>query len=854
MAPETSTKSAPAATNTVTLTIDAQSVTVPRGTTVLQAAKSVGIDIPTFCWHPKLKSVGACRICYVEIEKMAKLQVSCATEAMEGMVVHTQSETVKQGRKAVLEFILLNHPLDCPTCDKGGECDLQNLTFAHGTDDSRNDFRKYRFRENNMSSTFDDKRIGPEIVLNRNRCILCYKCVRANKEAFGEYDIGVYERGNIAQIDSAPGELVDNPFSGNLVEICPVGALTNSDWRYKIRVWLTETVPSIDNFLSSGHNITFFRERHKNHIYRVTSRIKDDIDDGWLPDITRYGYQIANSPDRLKKPLIKKGGKQVPASWDEALDLIAKRLGEIRDKKGSVCIGGLASPSLDNRSLYSFGKFFRTVLRSNNLDYRSDSRMLPKAPDTISSRLALQPFKIADIDTSDLIVVFGSDLVREHHNEYLRIRKAATLGSARVISLTPYSVKSADIAEQAVVYRPGTEEIVIDAICRVAIDEGLVDPNKANDYSTKLGPASVSDSCKRFGVEEETIREIARALAACKKVTWLAGEIVTRSREREAIATATANLNCLFDLQAKGQVALLVRYANSMGAEKLGVTPTPSESTYKKLAEIYDEYPSCEPHNTDAMLAQMKKEEIDALIVMGANPLMVYPDLQFAREGLERADFLVACDLFETETTQLADVVLPLASWAELDGDYVNLEGRNQTARAAIKPIGEARTGFDIITKLADRFEAKEKFTPDVIDSEIELLLSTKTFASLPNGFTEVRSVEDGNDEGFDIPLFICDDPHHSGYLTEKSPSLTEFASGAYAEISAALANRLNLAAGSSVRVESPVGKLIVPIKISEFLDTDVVLLPRNFSSSPVTSLLMRKRRVDMVRLTKVDD
>ncbi|MDF1543769.1 MAG: NADH-quinone oxidoreductase subunit NuoG, partial [bacterium] len=837
----------------VTLTIDDQSVTVPKGTTVLEAARSVGIDIPTFCWHPKLKAVGACRICYVEIEKLPKLQVSCATEAMEGMVVYTNSEQVKQGRKAIIEFILLNHPLDCPTCDKGGECDLQNLTFEHGTDDSRNDFRKARFREDEMTTTFDDKKIGPEIVLNRNRCILCYKCVRSNKEAFGEYDLGVYERGNIAQIDSAPGEQVDNPFSGNLVEICPVGALTNSDWRYKIRVWLTETVPSVDNFLSSGCNITFFKERQKNKIYRTTSRPNDDVDDGWLPDIVRYGYQIVNSPDRLKKPLVKKSGTQVEVSWEEALDTIANRLTEIKDSKGSVCIGGLAAPSLDNRSLYSFSKFFRKVLQSNNVDYRSDCRMLPSSADALCARLAMQPFSIKEIDDSDVIVVFGSDLIREHHNEYLRMRKAYNFNGSRIFSLNPFAVKSADIAELELIYKAGKEEIALQAVCQAAIEERLVDEQAAAKFKNELGNAGLPELCADAGIPVESVRQLAQALASGKKISFVAGEIVTRSRERETIAAAICNLNKLFGLQNKGQVAILARYANSKGAQKLGVMPTPPKALAEKLGSLWSEMPAGEAHNTDAMLALLKKEEIDGLFVMGANPMMIYPDLQFAREGLDRADFLVACDLFETETTQMADVVLPLCSWAEYDGGYVNLEGRNQTARAAIKPIGASRTGFDIIADLASRFDAAKLFDRETIESEISQLLSLTEFPALPTEFCSIKATEDKVEENFDLPLYLCDDPHHSGHLTEKSPSLTEFSGEAYAEISAALAAKMNLKPGESVRVESPVGKIIVPVKISEILNTEVVLLPRNFSSTPTNGLMMRKKRVDMVKLSKVD-
>ncbi|MCX6826517.1 MAG: 2Fe-2S iron-sulfur cluster-binding protein, partial [candidate division Zixibacteria bacterium] len=304
----------------VTLTINDREITVLKGTTILEAAKQNGIEIPTFCWHPKLKSIGACRICYVEIKNMPKLQVSCATEVTPGMVVYTESEKVKQGRKAVLEFILLNHPLDCPTCDKGGECDLQDNTFNHGVDDSRFDFSKQRFIRD-RKSTFDDFRIGPEIIRNQNRCILCFKCVRVNQEIFGEYDLGAYQRGKTTEIDAAPEQSVASLYSGNLVEICPVGALTNTDWRYKIRVWKTQKVKSICCFCGDGCNLTLWK--NSNHVYRATSRRNDAIDEGWICDVGRYGYQIVNAENRLTSPLIKRGDRQIPVSWDEAIALIA---------------------------------------------------------------------------------------------------------------------------------------------------------------------------------------------------------------------------------------------------------------------------------------------------------------------------------------------------------------------------------------------------------------------------------------------------------------------------------------------------------------------------------------------------
>lgn len=839
---------------TVTLTIDGQEVTVLKGTTVLQAATDMGIHIPTFCWHPKLKPVGACRMCYVEVEKMPKLQVSCALEAMDGMIVHTNSDTVKQGRKAIIEFILINHPLDCPTCDKGGECDLQNLTFAHGIDDSRFDFQKYRFVDEGMTTTFDDKRIGPEIILNRNRCILCYKCVRANKEAFGEYDLGVYERGNIAEINAAPGRQVDNPYSGNLVEICPVGALTNSDWRYKIRVWLTQTVPSICNYTSSGTNTLFYREQHKNKIYRVTSRRNDDIDDGWLADITRYGYQIVNSPDRLAGPLIKKEGKQVPAGWDEALDIIGKRFGEIKDKFGGVCVGTLVAPNLDNASLYAASRLTRCVFKSNNIDFRGDYRMLPSDPESPFMTLCSRPFSIAGIDDSDVIVSFGSDLVREHHNEYLRIRKARNFGNAKIYSVNPYHVKSADVADRELVYQPGTEEVVINAVCLAAIEAGLVDKKLAADLKSKIAPATLSEACKQCGLEAAQISSLAQALYEGKKITFFTGEIITRSRERDRIAAALLNLNRLLGLHSKGQMAALARYANSKGAEKLGLLPMPIKSVVDELKNIWGQYPDCVANNTDAMMAQIKKEEIKGLFIIGANPMMLYPDREFVKEGLEKLEFMVVCDLFETATTELADVVLPLASWAEYEGYYVNLEGRIQRASQAVKPVGLAKPGYEIARLIAGAMDADLSEDETQLHEEIRRLLKLDTVIDLPAEFLEVKPAPDKETAGFEVALYVVDDPHHTGHLSEKSPSLANFVSEPYIELSPQLATRYNIVKGDSVRVESEIGKVILPAMISEHLRDNVVLIPRNFPSKAVTSVLMRKRRVDRVKISKVDE
>ncbi|MFH2037738.1 MAG: NADH-quinone oxidoreductase subunit NuoG [Candidatus Zixiibacteriota bacterium] len=838
--------------NKITLTIDGQEISVKRGTTVLEAAKSMGIKIPTFCWHPKLKPVGACRMCYVEIEKRPKLEVSCATECMPDMVVHTQSEKVLKGRKAVLEFTLINHPLDCPTCDKGGECDLQDLTFAHATDDSRFVFKKYRFTDDNKKS-FDDLRIGPEIIRNQNRCILCYRCVRSNKEIFGEYDLGAYQRGNMTEINAAPGQQVDSLYSGNLVEICPVGALTNTDWRYKIRTWKAKKTKSICQYCADGCNLTLWSGREK--MYRATSRRNDDIDEGWICNVGRYGYQPANPANRLKTPMIKKGDTQTPVSWEEALGLIARKFKEIKDKKGGVCIGGLISPTLDSSSLYAFSKFFRMALGSNNVDFRTDYKMLPESyEDTYPSMTSLE-FKIADIEKSDIIIVIGSNLIKDHPIVNLRVRKAVTKLGAKLFTINPFVTKSGDISTDEIIHKPGTLDALLNGICA-----GLVEKDKAavkfstEDLKSKLIPNTVADSAAISDVSAEQIYALVEYLGKAKNITIITGEIFTNSVARENLSKAVGNLTFLTDIQnGRGQVAILSKSANSKGAEKLGVMPYFSEKTQAQLKSIWGQYPECNGLSADRMILSATKEEIDSLFIIGANPIITYPDGQFIKEGTEKLNFMVVADLYETETTVLADVVLPLASWAEYSGTFVNLEGRVQEFQSALKPTGRALPAYEIIGRLAREMKVDWFDSVDKLVKEYKPLLEEKP-EPRKIIFSEVRYVPEEINEEFTIPLYVIDELHHFGHLTEKSESLSAFCGEAFLEMSPSLAEKYHATDGTLLRVESEVGKVVLPVRISELLDNDVVLVPHNFSTVPVNMFQMRKRRIDRVKFTRVEE
>ncbi len=838
--------------NKITLTIDDRQVTVEKGTTVLVAARSMGIEIPTFCWHPKLKSVGACRMCYVEIEKFRTLAVSCATECMPDMVVHTRSEKVIQGRKAVLEFILLNHPLDCPTCDKGGECDLQDLTFEHATDDSRYDFSKYRFKRD-PKSTFDDYRIGPEIIRNQNRCILCFKCVRANKEVFGEHDLGAFYRGNVAEIDAAPGEQVDSLYSGNLVEICPVGALTNTDFRYKIRVWKTQQVKSVCNYCADGCNLTLWKNR--NEIYRATSRRNDAIDEGWICDRGRYGYQIANAEDRLTTPLIKKGEHQVEATWEEAIGAIAAKFKDIKDKKGGVCLSGLAYPGLDCSSLYTFSKFFRTVLNTNNVDFRIDYKMLPEKSGDLYTSLTKHQLSIENIEKSDVVLVIASNLINEHPIVHLRVRKTVNNSGAKLYTINPFATKSGDISTDEIIYRLGTLEAFINGLC-VAMTEH--DNDLKNKYADRLksliDPSSLDAASKICGVDKERINGLAKAILDAKNVTVIVGELLTNATTRDSMAASISNMLLISGILNKGQFGFLSKYANSKGAEWLGVMPHLSDAAIGKLNEMWNGYPEQAGLAADRILLAGKKEEVDSVFVMGCDPMLVYPDGEFVREGLETLDFLVVADMFESKTSAMADVVLPLAGPAEISGAFINVEGRLQHFDKAINPPGQALPGHEIMNRLAEAMKNPLYDSDSQLQDEITTLLDVERVAPVISELKEAKYLTEEPGKDYNIALIVADELHHFGHLTEKSKSLSAFCSESFLEISPALAEKYHAQNGTLLRIESEVGKIILPVRISEHIDNDVVIIYRNFSATPTNGLQMRKRRVDYVKLSRVEE
>jgi NADH-quinone oxidoreductase subunit G len=351
----------------ITLTIDDQKVRAPKGTSILEAAKTIGISIPYYCYHPGLQVVGSCRMCLVEVEKTPKLQPSCATPVANGMVVRTKTPAALRNRQTVLEFMLLNHPLDCPVCDQSGECELQNYYMEHGLYKPRFDENKTKRRK-----AFP---IGPHVMLDQERCILCTRCVRFTRDISKTAELGVFDRGHKSEIDIFPGKELKNPYSGNVVDICPVGALTDRDFRFQCRVWFLGRTASICPGCSRGCNIEIhFNERfnpsyHEKRVQRLKPRFNKEVNGHWMCDEGRYSYPAIDADNRLKTPRIRLANGYKEVTWDEALDKAAAELKAALDKYGPQGVGLLASPQMTNEELFFLGRIFRDQLKVSRIEF-----------------------------------------------------------------------------------------------------------------------------------------------------------------------------------------------------------------------------------------------------------------------------------------------------------------------------------------------------------------------------------------------------------------------------------------------------------------------------------------------------
>ncbi len=400
----------------VTFSIDGRPVTVVKGTSILEAARTIGIEIPHYCYHPGLSVVGSCRMCLVEVEKIPKLQPSCATPAAEGMVVRTSTPEAIRNRQSVLEFLLLNHPLDCPVCDQAGECELQNYYMDFGCYDPRFNENKKKRRK--------AWPIGPHVILDQERCVLCTRCVRFTQEITKTGELSVHERGHLSEIAIFPGVELDNPYSGNVVDICPVGALTDRDFRFQCRVWFLGSASSICPGCSRGCNIEIhYNERfnpryHSHRVHRLKPRFNADVNGHWMCDEGRYAYHTIDAPDRLRVPAVRQAEGREPAGWSEAIERTARALKQIIEAYGPQAVAVLASPEMSNEELFTLRCLFVEHLKVEKVAFHVPQREKVYADDFLitadkhpNSRGA-QALGISTADSDGILNACGKGAVR----------------------------------------------------------------------------------------------------------------------------------------------------------------------------------------------------------------------------------------------------------------------------------------------------------------------------------------------------------------------------------------------------------------------------------------------------------
>ncbi len=654
----------------VNITVDGKKVTAPAGTLLIEACKTVGIEVPSFCYYPNLSLQGACRMCLVKVEKMPKLQTACTTVITEGMVAITDSDEVRQARKGMVELLLGNHPLDCPVCDAGGECELQDMTFSYGAAES-----KYMEPKNHK----EEQQWSPVVYFDRPRCILCYRCVRVCGEGMDVWALGVQNRGVGSIIAPNKEDHLECEECGACIDICPVGALTSGAYRYKTRPWEMNHVGTTCTHCADGCKTTLGVRRSETgmEIVRGDNRDKSGINGDFLCIKGRYAFDFANREDRLTQPLIRKDGQLAPATWEEAFELIGKRFKEAREQHGGASIGVVGSNRTTNEENYLLQKFARVVLQTNNIDHHRTADF-----PAFAAALGGKPEATAtmrDVYNAPAILLIGNDPTEQHPLLAWQIRNNVRLHRAKL-----YVVNSADIKlkRQAA------------AFLQIPVgSEGKLAAFLAGDDSVVEGLAS--DGGESPATTLSGFRDQVRGEQ--NLVIVFGAEI--RGRDIASLVKFGSGI-------PGAKFLCLADYANSRGAADMGLYPDllpgyhPIADSGKFSAE-WGSVPQTQGMTLPEMVESGRGGKLRALYVVGANPVGRFQIDPF----VFAQSFVVVQDMFLTETAALADVVLPAANAYEKSGTFTNTCGDLQLVKKAGEVTG-SKSDFEMIVRIADAMGA----------------------------------------------------------------------------------------------------------------------------------------------------
>ena len=799
----------------VEIIVDGAPVAARPGEWLIEACERNGVYIPRFCYHPRMRPVGMCRMCLVEVNtgRGFSLQPSCMVTVSDQMKVSTESEVAKKAQDGVLEFLLINHPLDCPVCDKGGECPLQDQTMAYGPGETRFVEEKRHFSK--------PIAISETVFLDRERCILCDRCTRFADEVAGDALIHFMGRGNHTEVNTFTGEPFASYFSGNTVQICPVGALTAAPYRFKARPWdLSETVSTawVD---SVGARVAV--QASRNRVLRVLGADAGAVNWGWLSDKERFGFEALNSSERLPAPLIRDasaaGGPDFrEAGWGEAMDRVAQALGAAEPERVAV----LGGARLTNEAQYMWAKLAKGVIGTDNVDAQLGDGLDPAVV------LGLGRATIDDAcRPGGTVVLIGPDPKEELGTLYLRLRHAIVNDDVKLIEVTPGSTGLSHLAQHCLRPRPGATARLVSALVAAAAEGG----NGAEADGT--------------GVDQSELEAAAGCLSeAAGGVTVVVGR-ASLAESAEAVEAAARELSTL----PSALFLPALRRGNVLGALEAGLSPellpgrVPLHGVAGEgpLAETWPRLPAAPGLHAAGVLRAAARGDIDVLVLVGADPLNDFVDRDLAFRGLRGASFVVAIDLLRNDSSALAaDVVLAAAGPTECDGTFTNLEGRVSLMSRKVTPPGTARPDWMIAADLAERLEPGSTAgvdSPRAIRSELaqvseihapltEEALARNEFEGVllapPSGETGAAGVagaagatgEAGREDGPEIPpengflLVAARTMYDDGVMLRHCPSSRGLAPAASATINPADLDASGLGEGAAVRVVSDFGHI----------------------------------------------
>jgi len=857
----------------VRFTLDGQPVEAPNGTTILEAARSIGVYIPTLCYLKKLLPIGSCRICSVEVEGVDGPVMSCITPVSKDMAVTTKSSSLTEYRRQMMQFILVNHPVDCPICERSGECSLQDRSFEFNAS-----WQAFETEDFKSKPVID----WAALRYDKNLCIMCERCVKICREVQGFNALEIDGSGYGAKINTVTKEKLDCDFCGQCLSVCPVGAISSAVI-LSARSWEIKKVESICPHCGVG--CSYHMDMKLGKIVRISSNDDIGINNGNLCVRGRFGFEAFHSDERIKTPLALKGVKHEPVSWDHAISEVVEKLGETIRKHGPNSVAVLASENLTNEDAYILQKVMRAGFGVNHIDTMSNminSDLNAQMFDNYGSSAQITSYD--EIGEAGSFLFFGCDAANENPVIANMVRMAMRdKGTPLFVANSRDTSDFFPGPDSMMRYKYGTEAYLAAALIKAVTDAdiGGLDPDSAvdrvNDAAGLVKSAefiNVQDAAKVTGVDFKAIKQTATALALRGAPLIFIGKEIHDHHRSAEIMRALTNLANL----TGGKTLVYREHCNSQGANDMGLSPTHLPGYLKaddpRSAEHYNkkwgsDFTQFSPPGSN-IFDGLSNGAIKALIVAGCDPITYYPDGQYVREAIQNAEFLVVTGSFPSETSVLANITLPTCQIAEMEGTYTNNEGRVQRIRKAIDRVGQSRPEWNIFSDIGERLglnscQSSEQIAGEIADcvpgyqglthdnvSRGGQLVSYPVEGIAGNFEFSVKPVETGDGGSYPFIALIMNSLFHLGPATRRSAALNQLEPTAYIEINPEDAAQEGFSEGDKVVVESKQGSIMVSLKIKSRSLKGVVFIPVNFENAPAAHLIYRNDPVTRVKISKV--